>query len=320
MARETIVVFGGAGFIGGHLLRRLLEEEATLICADIREPSERLPGVQYVLADVRDLSGFRVDQPVSKIYNLAAVHTTPGHEPWEYYDTNVRGAVEITKFADQAGCSNITFTSSISVYGPDETAKDESTKPTPNSDYGHSKLIAESVHLTWLDKNASGQLVIVRPAVVFGKGEGGNFTRLARMLEKGFFFYPGRKDTIKSCIFVGDLIEWILEAERVNQKKTVLNGAYTNRYTIEEIVETFREVAFPKARAFLVPAEVLKIVATALRPLSIVGLGIHPDRVNKLMVSTNILPSWAEERGLATKDRLKIALTEWKASTDGRFF
>lgn len=320
MSDGLIVVFGGAGFVGSHLIRELAESHSTsLVSVDIREPRERIDNVKYVTADVRDLSGLSFDGPIAKIYNFAAVHTTPGHEPWEYYETNVRGALEVTKFARRHRCDNIIFTSSISVYGPDENPKDETTGPTPNSDYGRSKLIAETLHEEWLSEDDRHRLLIVRPAVVFGAGEGGNFTRLARMLAKGVFVFPGRKDTIKSCIYVKDLISWILAAEALKQRQIVFNGAYSNRYTIEEIVEAFREVAYPNARTFLVPGGVLKSLAALMRPLSATGLGIHPDRITKLMVSTNILPSWAESRDFDTHDRLHAALQDWKDDTGGRF-
>lgn len=316
----AVIIFGGAGFIGTHLLARLAAtSDGPLISVDIRPPKRPIPGVDYRVHDVRDLSDFGVEGPVARIYNFAAVHTTPGHEPWEYYDTNVRGALEVTDFARRNGVDRLVFTSSISVYGPDETAKDEDTAPTPVSDYGRSKRMAELVHGRWRDETEGNRLVIVRPAVVFGLGEGGNFTRLARLLSKGFFVYPGRRDTIKSCIYVEDLIDWIFAAENGNQKSVLFNGAYTNRYTIEEIVETFRKVAFPGARTFLVPGIVLKVAAAILRPLSAAGLGIHPDRIEKLMVSTNVLPGWAESAGLETRDRLEGALMDWKARGSGEF-
>lgn len=315
-----IIVFGGAGFIGTHLLQTLKDLGMTrLVSLDLREPRRPVDGVDYRIGDVRDLSGFDLGMPVALIFNLAAVHTTPGHEPWEYYGTNVSGATEITRFARRHGTRRVVFTSSISIYGPDEVTKDEQTPPAPTSDYGRSKRMAEEIHMDWLKQSPENRLVIVRPAVVFGHGEGGNFTRLANMLEKGFFVYPGRRDTIKSCIYVGDLVAWMLEAAGRGDRFILFNGAFTNRYTIEEIVETFRAIAYPKARTFMVPAVVLKFAAALLRPVSVTGLGIHPDRIEKLMVSTNILPSWAESAGLSTRDRLEPALREWMTQGAGKF-
>lgn len=231
----------------------------------------------------------------------------------------MNGAIQIARFAQRHDTRQIVFTSSISVYGPDEIAKDETTPPAPTSDYGRSKRMAEEIHHDWLQANPERNLVIARPAVVFGLGEGGNFTRLAKMLSRGIFLYPGRRDTIKSCIYVGDLLDWMLEAARRQERFILFNGAYSNRYTIEEIVETFRKVAFPKARTKLVPAPALKTVAALLRPVSATGLGIHPERIEKLMVSTNILPGWAEKAGLPTRDRLEAGLQEWLTQGDGKF-
>lgn len=317
---ELTVVFGGSGFIGTHLLQRLRADGFhRIISYDIREPERPVSGVEYRRADVRNLSGVDLGQSVSRIFNLAAVHTTPGHQPWEYYDTNVRGALEIASFARRHRSRRIVFTSSISVYGPGEEPRNEDSALSPVSDYGRSKAMAEIIHRDWLRDEADRHLVIVRPAVVFGLGEGGNFTRLARMLKKGVFLYPGRRDTIKSCIYVGDLLSWMLHAAAVEEPLVLLNGAFSNRYTIEEIVDTFREVAFPQARTFMVPAAALKSAAALLRPMSAAGLGIHPDRIEKLMVSTNILPGWAERAGMPTADRLEGGLRDWLAQGGGEF-
>src|SRR5690606_6148915 len=136
--------------------------------------------------------------PDPLIYNFAAVHTTPGHEDWEYYWTNVRGAIEVCRFAERVGASRLFFTSTMSVYGPQEEPVDEDTVPRPVNAYGKSKLLAERIHEDWQAARPDRRLVVVRPAVIFGEGEGGNFTRLAGLLRRGLFVYPGRRDTIKA--------------------------------------------------------------------------------------------------------------------------
>ena len=47
----------------------------------------------------------------------------------------------------------------------------------------------------------------MRPGIVYGKGHG-NMTRLYRGQKKGYFFYAGRKDTIKACIYVKELVRF----------------------------------------------------------------------------------------------------------------
>jgi len=229
MCGKASVIFGGSGFVGKHLLHNLrASHTGPLISFDLRDPVE---GVRYMRADVRDLSSLRLDMDIGSIFNLAATHTTPGHMPWEYYATNVTGATQIARFARRHDVHTICFTSSISVYGPDETEKSETTVPAPVSDYGRSKVMAEQIFLDWQAEDARHRLSIARPAVVFGHGEGGNFTRLTKMLEK-------------------------------------------------------------------IPAALLKGAASALRQVSAAVLGVHPERIEKFMVSTNVRSQWAEAQGL----------------------
>lgn len=314
------VVFGGAGFIGSHLLQSLSRSSADkLISVDIREPAHAIDGVEYRKADVRDLSALDVNGPISTLYNLAAVHTTPGHPAFEYYETNVLGAVEISAWAGRNNVQEIVFTSSIAVYGPGEDPKTESSALVPESAYGWSKMLAERVHRGWQEQASGRRLVVVRPGAIFGPGEGGNFTRLASLLRKGAFIYPGRRDTIKACFYVGDLVDAVEEARHKAEDTITFNGCYPDRYTIEQIVETFRQGYFPGAKTINIPRAVIVPAASMLRPISKMGLGIHPDRVMKLVQSTDIIPAWLQDRGMCERDRLPIALARWSESTSGRF-
>ncbi len=316
----TIVVFGGAGFIGSHLVRRLASfYSGKVVSIDRREPKNFVPSVEYIKADVRDLATLTVEGPIERIYNLAAVHTTPGHPTHEYYETNILGANQITAFARRHNVAKLTFTSSISVYGPGEDEKSEEVQPNPTSAYGWSKLLAEDIHRVWLSEDPSRTLVICRPAVVFGPGEGGNFTRMANLLRRGFFIFPGRRDTVKACIYVDDLLDAIQYAESVTTSFTLFNGCYADGYTIAEIVEEFRANHFPAARTFTVPKSLVLILALMLKPLSTAGLGIHPDRVTKLIKSTNIKPGWLAKEGQARVGALPNALSRWEKETSGTF-
>lgn len=322
MKSETpagILVFGGSGFIGTHMVRKLFSEGRLVISVDIRPPRERLDGVIYKTADVRDLSSFDPAMPVERIYNFAAIHTTPGHPDHEYYETNIAGATQITALARRFSIQYIIFTSSISVYGPGEDTKSEESPVAPQSPYGWSKWLAEGIHRTWLEENAERRLVIVRPAVIFGPGERGNSTRLAKLMRSGFFVYPGRKDTIKGCFYVNDLISAIAFAESQHKRYILFNGCYPDRYTLEQIIETLKAGHFQKAKTFTVPAFVVLSAARVFSLTSVLGLGIHPDRVLKLMRSTDVVPGWLESEGHAIRGRLPSALARWRQATDGRF-
>ena len=95
-----VTILGASGFIGTRLVRRLARSgEVRVIAIDMAPPRERLDGVVYVQADVREPLDPEMAFRQGTLVNLAAVHRTPGHLPHEYYETNVRGALNACALA-----------------------------------------------------------------------------------------------------------------------------------------------------------------------------------------------------------------------------
>lgn len=303
MRFNTFIIFGGCGFIGTHTKNLLREKypDAKIYIADLLADESSLKrhcegpqgneAIYYQKVDVRkpiSMSGEFGKNTL--ILNFAAIHRTPGHPDYAYFETNIRGAENVCSFARKHGIENIVFTSSIAPYGAAEDLKTEDTLPTPNTPYGISKLVAEEIHREWAAENTSRRLSIVRPGIVFGTGEHGNMTRLYKALKSHRFAYAGRNDTIKACIYVKDLVRIMLEmAENESAERVQLhNCCYYPSFTIKQIANTMLEATGMKRYIPFIPRKPMMAAATVCGVLGGLGLGICPDRVKKLMVSTNI--------------------------------
>lgn len=298
------IIFGGSGFIGTHLQKILVSEvvrkKDKVYVLDLIMPGEegvvpgkveKIEGVEYIRLDVRKEINFDfIPTKDDIIFNLAAVHRTPGHPDNEYFETNIKGAENVTAFAEKHGINKILFTSSIAPYGAAEELKSEDTLPTPNTPYGISKLVAEKIHEKWAAKDDNRELTIVRPGIVYGKGEHGNMTRLYHGQKKGYFFYTGRRDTIKACIYVKELCLFFKYRMIDNSFKgiDIYNCTFDPAFTIQEICETMQKATNMKRHIFTVPAWILMTAARILGPIGGKKVGIHPARIKKLMISTNI--------------------------------
>ncbi|MPT32644.1 NAD-dependent epimerase/dehydratase family protein [Epilithonimonas hungarica] len=316
-------IFGGSGFIGTHLVNLLHEKypQSLIYNLDIVE-SDHSGKSKFIHCDVR--LEININVPVSEqdiVFNFSAVHTTPGHPDHEYFETNIKGAENVTVFAEKYNIKKLLFTSSIAPYGASEEMKTEMTLPMPNTPYGISKLVAEKIHMVWqAKKEIERQLTIVRPGVVFGKGENGNFTRLYWGIKKNRFFYPGRKDTIKASIYVKELVSFMLY--RIEMDKTdveIYNCTYEPAFSIEEISNAMMKATDMQRTIYKIPGGILKLAAGIIGALGGKSFGIHPDRVKKLMISTNISGKKLKESSYKFQYTFDEALKDWYKDNDNLY-
>jgi UDP-glucose 4-epimerase len=173
-----VLLTGGAGYIGSHTLLELLAKNHQILVVDnfdnatpdvfdrIRALSNGLFDVSKI--DVRDTESlaqqFSDFEPDAVIHfaGLKAVGESEQH-PLRYYDTNVAGTVSVLSAMDQAGCKNIIFSSSATVYGePIYLPFDEKHPKSPTNVYGHTKNIAEQVITSWAAATADASAVLLR--------------------------------------------------------------------------------------------------------------------------------------------------------------
>jgi nucleoside-diphosphate-sugar epimerase len=325
---KSIILFGGCGFVGNHLARMIARQKSfnKIYLADIKTPKETNSLSEYVRCDVRKpIEGSLFPEKPSCIVNLAAIHTSPGHPAHEYFEANILGARNVCACAESLGVDRIFFTSSISVYGPGEDEKTEGSVQMPNIAYGSSKAIAEYIHREWFFRDEKKRMLsIVRPGVIFGMGEGGNFTRIANALEKGFFPLPGRIDTIKACLYVKDLCRFILQ--KASEPETsagysLYNFCLPEKVSIGDVVETFKQSLGYRAWTPLIPLRVINMAAAVLGALNVPivrKMGMVPERIVKLVRSTNISSRNLVDSGFVFKYHLDEALKDWSEDCGGK--
>ncbi|MFC1542962.1 NAD-dependent epimerase/dehydratase family protein [Candidatus Neomarinimicrobiota bacterium] len=329
MSQRTAIILGGSGFVGTHLVQYTFGKGTydVIIVGDLVEPLADHPSLIYIPCDVRqpiDLGPFlpyTQDAQIT-IYNLAALCHVPGYPDEEYFNTNILGAEIVCKFAEAVGCSKIVFTSSIAVYGTSELVKTEETLTQPNNPYGISKLVAEKIHMTWQASVPERNLHILRPGIIFGKGENANFTRLYKAITGRYFFYPGRQDTLKASVYVKDVAAACYYFAENMDGMQLYNLCYPTPPTIAEICNTIASVIGVSPPRITVPASLLLAASSTFQAfLKLFGkknINLHPDRVKKLMISTNVSGKNLLKLGFTLRYPLAEALVDWLKDNEGK--
>lgn len=155
---KNILVVGGAGYIGSHVVKSLRDNGKSPIVFDNLSSGLKqnlLPGIPFILGDI--LSSEQLKKAmvnVDAIIHLAAFKSSEEsmYEPEKYSINNITGTINLLNAAVEANIKYFVFSSSASVYGvPQYLPLDESHPTNPSNFYGHTKLVIENL-LMWYSK------------------------------------------------------------------------------------------------------------------------------------------------------------------------
>ena len=200
------VLIGGSGFIARRLRKELKHHEVIIV--DKRRPHEIMDNESYVQWDIREEFVGNIDLgPNAVIHHLAAVHFD---FQTNFYETNVEGTKKVIEAF--SSYSKWIFYSSVATFGDSALIRDEASIQQPANDYGKSKLLMEQAIFDKIrSESLKGQIVIVRPGVVYGEWNFGNVFNLmwlsSRFLPIGLSSNP-----IKSMAYVNNLVSSTLFA------------------------------------------------------------------------------------------------------------
>jgi nucleoside-diphosphate-sugar epimerase len=217
----TVLVTGGAGFLGSHLVELLLEAgESPRVLVRPGDDVTALTAADVDIhwGDLADPAALAsATRGVDRVLHCAA-RTGPWGPADEYERVNVRGLETLVRTALAAGARRLVHVSSITVHGNDVRGAADETAPLreePNP-YSRSKVAGERL-LERMIREEAAPVTIVRPGWIYGPGDRASFARLAEMVAIGRMVMVGDGSNRLPLIYVRDVARGILLAAEVEQ-------------------------------------------------------------------------------------------------------
>ncbi|MFL2892954.1 MAG: UDP-glucose 4-epimerase GalE [Candidatus Pelagibacter sp.] len=268
---KNILVTGGAGYIGSHIVENLVKTKNKVIILDNlvtgykRLINKKAKFIQGDIKKKRELIKIIKNNNINSIIHLAAYLNVSEAEKnkKKYYNNNVIGTKNLIEACKNSSVKNIIFSSSCAVYGNVKGAVSEYKKPNPGGYYGYTKFKGEEL-LKNFKKKYNYNFGILRYFNVAGASPSGKIGEIEtshghliknlaiqslKKISKVKIFGNNYKTKDGTCvrdyIHVTDLADIHikgLDYLKKNKKSFVLNCGYGKGYSVEQIVNIFKRI------------------------------------------------------------------------------
>jgi len=281
---KPVLVTGGTGFLGSHLVDRLVLDGKKVrvfarpgsSTANIREHIEN-GNVEIVRGDLRNSESLKqACSGVKKIYNTAsAVDFSLPEEI--FYSVNVHALRDFVNTAVETGVERFIHVSSIGFYGWSQGPIDEKTELRPLNVYEKTKLLGERI--VFEDYEGKGfPVTVIEPSAIYGPRARVGIPRMIQWVKKGWMPLIDDGSHRLNMVYVSDVVEALILAsekrEAIGEKFVI---GYENSPTYREIFETLSDCLGVEPPRWSVPAGLARFFSAIIQKgAELLGLDFFP--------------------------------------------
>jgi nucleoside-diphosphate-sugar epimerase len=244
--RRSVLVTGGAGFLGSAIARALLDRgdpRPVRVMVRGTKPQARLRGLDVEIVP-GDVTGPTAELEtafagVDEVFHAAGRLGGGGATALDLHRVHVEGTVNVVRAASRARVRRVTYLSSPGLLGPSDSLLDEDAPAAPSNAYERSKADAEAA-LRALAEHVRTEVVLVRPEFVYGPGDT-HVLRLFQAIRARRFVLVSGGRAFCHPTFVSDAVSGILAASDRGVAWRTYHVAGPRPVTIAELATTFGE-------------------------------------------------------------------------------
>ena len=276
---EKVLVTGGTGFTGSHLVRDLVSDgyRVRVLARSAGRAREVLPAeVETIEGDITEAESVRRSvEGCDVVYHLAAAFREAGIPDSRYREVHVDATRMLLEAARAEGVRRFVHCSTIGVHGHiDNPPADETTRFAPGDIYQETKLEGEKLALEF-QREHDFPVAVARPTAIYGPGDL-RLLKLFRMIAKGRFLVLGSGEVCLHMVHVEDLVRGLrLLADRPEAIGEVFILAGDEYRPLNEIFELVAEAVDAPPPRLRLPVWPFYAAGAVMEKIC-VPLGIEP--------------------------------------------
>ncbi len=322
MAIKQVLLTGNSGFVGTLLAQELIRvHDFEVLGVDRvmpkKQPSERFSFQQIDLSTSEWVN--QLDFKADLIIHCAAAKGDFGIAEDEYHRDNVEATAQVIRYAERVGCEKIIYYSTVSAYGHKPEPCYEDGELNPKGAYGETKFEGDLLLNAWLEKHPEGQLITLRPSVIYGIDNYANMYNLLYTLDRAMPISIGGGNHIKSMISVNNMVDINLHVVGMLEQLPryaayiCVDQPYLPLKEVMKIMAEVDGINTPKIKIPVNLAYFLAIPFELLSKITGKDFKVTFERIHKFNTSTDYRSNQLEKIGYkqrySTRDEiLKMAL------------